>query len=559
MSGYRFPFSSAGVGAGAASLGLVLSSYRPEIGVPLTMGGAAWTVGRPVLWYMRRNSTNALLARWEHTSNRNGGTASWINHEKVTSVRAMRRRAQQLKPSLAGLSRYELLRHPVTDYSYELARDGRRRVMTSVEDTVLFVGGPRTGKTGAIAGLIVDAPGAAIVTSTRTDLIKLTAPTRQHVGPIHVFNPTGLGRLASTVKWSPLAGCKVPSVAQTRAADMIPTANSPEAERWDVQARGALAMMLHAAAMADRPMSRVHQWISNPTEASAREVHNALRESPEAQAMQAACMQFFTTNDKTKTSITTTMMPAMRWLLDPRAAALADVVGGDPFDVRQFIADKGTMYLLGKEDGATAALVAAFTAEIARAAHALAADQASERLDPSLLIALDEAALVCPVPLDQWTADMGGRCIKIVISVQGRSQLRQRWGDEGAGTIMNNAASIVVYGAARDPSDLDAFSKLSGERREVVETRDKGGRVISSTHRAVPVLSTAQIANLPTGHAMLITRGMPACLVRTRMAWKRRDIKRAMKRSPWRPTIETAFETATELDEDTRDAGGEDA
>lgn len=553
MSIHEFPYGSTGAGAMATALGLTLAPYRPEIGVPLTIGGTAWTMGRPATWYVRRSSTNALLARWEHQANRHGGTASWLDHERITSTRAMRRASGQLKPSISGLSRWERFRYPVAAYAYELARDGRRRVMTPVEDTVVYIGGPRTGKTGALACLIVDAPGAAIVTSTRTDLIMMTAPQRSKVGPIHVFNPTGLGGIASTVKWSPLAGCKVPSVAQTRAADMIPRANSPEAERWDVQARGVLAMLMHAAAMSDRPMSKVHQWIANPTQTASKEVHNALRTSPESLAMQSAAIQFFTTNDKTKTSITTTMMPALRWLLDPRAAALADVVGGEEFDVKEFIAQRGTMYLLGKEDGATAALVAAFTAEIAKAAHALAMSQPRERLDPALAVFLDEAALVCPVPLDQWTADMGGRNITIVIAVQSRSQLRQRWGDEGAGTILNNAASLLVYGGARDPSDLEAFSKLSGEKREIVDTKDRGGKVISATPRTVPVLSPGRIANLPKGHAMLIRRGMPPCIVRTRMAWARRDIRQAMKRSPWRPTLETDVRADEATHED--DAG----
>ena len=541
MSSHEFPYGSTGVGAMATALGLTLAPYRPEIGVPLTMGGAAWTVGRPVVWSRRRNSTNALLARWEHQANRHGGTASWLDHHRVTSPTAMRRSAAQLKPSIAGLSRWERYRYPVTAYAYELARDGRRRVMSPVEDAVLYIGGPRTGKTGALASLVVDAPGAAIVTSTRTDLARMTAPMRAKTGPVHVFNPTGLGALASTVKWSPLAGCKAPSVAQARAADMIPRANSPEAERWDVQARGVLAMLMHAAAMANRPMSRVHQWIANPTETAHREVHNALRESPESLAMQAAATQFFTTNDKTKTSITTTMMPALRWLLDPRAAALADVVGGEAFDVKEFIAQRGTMYLLGKEDGATAALVAAFTAEIAKSAHALAMDQPAERLDPALALFLDEAALVCPVPLDQWTADMGGRNITIVIAVQSRSQLRQRWGDEGAGTIMNNAASLIVFGGARDASDLETFSKLSGERHDMVATQDPRKKVISKTPRTVPVLSPGRIANLPRGHAMLIRRGMPPCIVRMTLAWQRRDVKRAIRHSPWKPIVETSY------------------
>jgi type IV secretion system protein VirD4 len=539
---HQFPLASTGVGATAAALGMTMSSYRPEIGVPLMLGGMAWTIGRPTTWYRRRNSTNMLLTRWEHEANRHGGTASRRDHWRVTSRTAMRSMARELKPSTRDLSRWELLRYPVSEYAYEIARDGNHRVMSSVQDAVLIVGGPRTGKSGLLASLIVDAPGAVIVTSTRTDLLRLTTPIRQHLGPIHVFNPTGLAGLASTVKWSPLAGCKIPSVAQRRAQDMIPRADNPEAERWDVQARGALAMLLHAAALSDRPMSKVNEWVSRPHGGSEREVNNALRESPEATAMQAAAAQFFTINDRTKTSITTAMMPALRWLLDPRAAALADVVGGDAFDVKRFLQERGTLYLLGKEDGATAALVAAFTAEVTRAAHEMAMDQPGEKLDESLLIALDEAALVCPVPLDEWTSDMGGRNIKIVTCVQSRAQLRRRWGDEGAGIIMNNSASILVYGGARDPGDLEAFSKLSGERHEVTYTRDKGGKVTSSTTRTVPVLSPAQIANLPKGHAMLITRGMRACVVRTTMAWKRRDVKRSLKRTPWLPVRETDYQ-----------------
>lgn len=550
MSNHQFPLASTGAGATITALGMTLGATRPELGVPLAMGGMAWTVGRPTFWYRRRNDTNTLLARWEHYANQHGGTASRRDHRKVTSRRAMRGMATELKPSIKDLSPRELRRYPVTAFAYRLAKDGNQLVWSSVQDMVLISGGPRTGKTGLIASLIVDAPGAAIVTSTRTDLIRLTAPMRQHAGPIYVFNPTGLGGLASTVKWSPLAGCRVPSIAQRRAQDMIPRADNPEAERWDVQARGALAMMMHAAALADRPMSRVYQWVSNPLEASLREVSNALVDSPEAVAMQAAALQFFTTNDRTKTSITSAMMPAMRWLLDPRAAALADVVGGEAFDVQKFIAEHGTIYLLGKEDGATAALVAAFTAEVTRAAQDLAMEQPSERLDPSLLIALDEAALVCPVPLDEWTADMGGRNIKIVTCVQSRAQLRKRWGEEGAGIIMNNSGSIMIYGGARDPGDLEAFSKLSGEKQDVVHTRDKGGKITSSTTRTVPVLSPARIANLPMGHAMLITRGMPCCLVRTQMAWKRRDVKRAMRRTPWSPTKETTYQFDDVTDED---------
>jgi hypothetical protein len=117
-------------------------------------------------------------------------------------------------------------------------------------------------------------------------------------------------------------------------------------------------------------------------------------------------------------------MPALAWLTDSRAAAVGDG-GEDRFEVRALLDQAGTLYLLGAEDGVVAPLIAALTAEIAHQARTMAAGMRGGRLDPPLTIALDEAALVCPVPLDRWTADMGGRNITIHISVQSRAQLRQ--------------------------------------------------------------------------------------------------------------------------------------
>jgi hypothetical protein len=66
---------------------------------------------------------------------------------------------------------------------------------------------------------------------------------------------------------------------------------------------------------------------------------------------------------------------------------------------------------------------------------------------------------------------------------------------------------------------------------------------ITETHsvtQRVPVLSPAQIANLPAGHVMVIRRGMPASVGRVQMAWKRRDIKRANRGAQW-PVHPTSY------------------
>ncbi len=270
------------------------------------------------------------------------------------------------------------------------------------------VGGPRVGKTGEIAGRILDAPGAVIATSTRTDLVALTGPVRAQRGRVRVFNPSGLAGLASTVTFGPLSGCEIPKTAVARAADLLAGVSVPgqagEMEFWQSQARRILAALLHAAALAGGSMRDVLAWVATPDEHAAA-IQRAARRSTEP-AFEAVAQEFAEMNDRTRTSICATIMPALGWLTDATAAAAASDGG---LDVADLIDSRGTIYLLGAEDGHTAPLVTAVTGHIAREARRIAAQAPGGRLGPPLSLVLDEAALISPVPLDLWTADMGGR------------------------------------------------------------------------------------------------------------------------------------------------------
>ena len=161
------------------------------------------------------------------------------------------------------------------------------------------------------------------------------------------------------------------------------------------------------------------------------------------------------------------------------------------------------MYLLGGEEHQAAPLVCALTGHIAREARRLAAFCPGGRLDPPLTLRLDEAALICPVPLDQWTADMGGRGVTIVACFQSRAQLLDRYGDAKTATILNNTGARVLFGGTGDRDDLTFWSTLAGERDEPITTTDLHGRVASRTTRRVPVLAPAQLANLPPGRVVV--------------------------------------------------------
>ncbi|GAA4757770.1 type IV secretory system conjugative DNA transfer family protein [Actinomycetospora chibensis] len=499
-----------------------------------------WVIAGAVLlllgWH-RWSRSRATVLRWSARSRRRAGVASSLDVARHAGTVATRRRACTVRPSLASLSRRERLGVPTSAVGVELCRVGVQRVWSSIEDVTLVFGGPRTGKTGWLAGRVLDAPGAAVVTSTRTDLLELCAPIRQKTrGPVFVFNPVGLGGLRSTISFDPLIGCTDPVTAMERATDMVSAtsrAGSGDAERWDAQARRVLAALLHAAALGGGSMRDVLGWVADNARA-AREVPALLRRS-QVESFEKAAEQFVETNDRTRTSITNSIMPALGWLNHPDAAAAAAPTD-QLFDVEELLSSRATVFLLGAEEADTGSLVCALTGHIAREARRLAVAKPSGRLDPPLLLALDEAALISPVPLENWTADMGGRGVTIIAPFQSRAQLLARYGEHKTATILNNTGSVLLFGGTRDQADLQFWSTLAGERDERITTTDMRGRVASKTVRKVPVLAPAQLANLPAGKVVVYRRGIAPVIGRARMAWTRCDVRaqRQLVATGWR-------------------------
>lgn len=517
---------SMGCGAAAAMLGmsLVRTTHPFVLGV-LAAAVVGW------LWY-RHGRTMATVTRWGASSRRKAGVASSGDIVRVGSALAMRRRTPNVRPSLRVDTRRarvaQLLQLPAAAVAVELCTVGALRVWASIEDFVVVFGGPRVGKTQWLAGRVLDAPGAVLVTSTRTDLLDQTGPLREEVGPVLVFNPVGLGGRPSTITFDPLTGCTDPATANERATDMLAAANrgsSSDREYWDEQGRRNLAALMHAAALGGLTMHDVGKWVAEPDEHAQRILLLLRNKSPEP-AFETAVRQFIATNEKTRTSISSTIAPALGWLTHgpAKAAALPVAQGGRPFDVAALLASKATVYLLGGEEAQVTPLVCALTGYIAREARRLAEEEPGGRLDPPLSLRLDEAALICPIPLDKWSADMGGRGISIIACFQSRAQLLDRYGDAKAAVILNNSGARVLYGGTADRDDLNYWSTLAGERDEPTMTTDLHGRVASRTTRRVPVLGPSQLANLPAGRVVVFRRDMPPVIGRAEQAWRRHDV-----------------------------------
>src|SRR5262245_51822610 len=127
----------------------------------------------------------------------------WLRWGRLAAARRARR-------SRRSLTRRQRLVRPAAT-SVLVARAHYQHVLrVPVEEHVIWIGPPRSGKTGPLASIIAGYPGPVVVTTTRADLYDLTARARKDRGPVHVLNPQQLADVPSTMRWDLLAGCQDP-------------------------------------------------------------------------------------------------------------------------------------------------------------------------------------------------------------------------------------------------------------------------------------------------------------------------------------------------------------
>ena len=505
------------------------------------------------------------------------GWATYWDLRRHVSGHAVRGIASTMRPTLAAAlpdpdddqadvgqriaasarRRLAIERLPVTDCGTWLGRSAVGPVWGSHcyaahRDVVGLVAPPQTAKTALMGHHVIDFPGAVLTTSTKPDVYGHTAALRAQralSGRVEVFNPEGLGDVTSTMSWPLVRGCARPAVAAERAGALVGATSAAGGEDgtfWLDSAAKVLRCFLLAADLGELDMYAVQQWVANPREAA--EALRLLRANrAQVPGGWAADLEQILTTDakRTRESIFLTLSQAVAFMADPVVAASVCPDGQVPtFDVARFLADRGTLYLIMSErpHASVAPLAAAFTTFLFEEAKRLAASRPKGRLDPPLGLILDEAALTTPVPLDRWVADAGGRGIHIVWSCQSPSQLAQRWGREGADTIWNSTNAKLVFGGLSLDGDLEAISRLCGERRE--ETDAGEGKVRYERVRVLPVDQLRTLPQVRRGDGrlvmfgLLIHRSTPVTIVRVRPVWERRDVRAAGSPTPAAPIDE---------------------
>ncbi len=474
-----------------------------------------------MLWVRVRRYT----AQVETDPRRLAGIATRYDINATASTKALLGRARSLRPSLTSPK--------PEDVGYRLGTSQGVSVWASVEDSIMVIGPPRSGKgLHLVIPAILDAPGAVVCTSTRPDNLTATMRARAQHGPVAIFDPQHLAEgLPSGLRWSPIRGCENPQTAMIRATGLaagtgLSSGGVDNGGFWEGKTRTALQALLHAAAIDHKKPAELFRWTLDPV--AAADAVAILNASPRAATGWAESLQAMIDSDpRTRDSIWQGVSLALGSLADPRVLDAVSPAPGEDFNPDTFIRSKGTLFLLatGSGAGASAALVAALVEDLIETARRIAARSPGARLDPPMLLALDEIANLSPLPsLPTLMAEGGGSGITTMPVLQSLSQARDKWNENQAAAIWDSAIVKIILGGASGSRDLQDISNLIGERDETTDSTtigDHGSRSSQRSIRRVPILPPDKIRRLPFGTAIVLLRAAPP-IITTLHPWPAR-------------------------------------
>ncbi len=409
-----------------------------------------------------------------------------------------------------------------------LGRFGNRLVLAEPRGSLLVFGPTQTGKTTGLAiPAILEWQGPVICTTVKSDLLRDTHGARAtRDGEVFVFDPTqATGRAGNT--WSPLGqaatwwGAQEVAVALTSVAE-VAGASASDVRIWQGVAAKLLAPILHAAALGGRTMSDVVRWIDTQDHREPTEILSSLESLFPLNALRATVNR----EAKARGGAYMTAEVALAAYQDPRVQETARSCEITPevlLDGREH-----TLYICApSHDQARlrpllVTLINQFTS-----ACATREQQAGTPLDPPLLLVLDEAANIAPLPnLPALCSSAAVHGIQLVTVFQDLAQVRATYGHDQAKTIVSNHFAQLFLGASSDPDTLEHAARIIGDAQEqqTSMTADSGGRSsMTKSTRNRQLLPPDGLRRLPRGTAVLLYRELPAVLLRLRPWYQERS------------------------------------
>ncbi|WP_031046016.1 type IV secretory system conjugative DNA transfer family protein [Streptomyces sp. NRRL F-5650] len=430
-------------------------------------------------------------------------------------AKAIEAKARSLRPSLKDAKHIEA---KDTGILLGNLQGTRAEVRMGYEDVAVAIMAPRSGKTTSLAiPSILNAPGPVLLTSNKAagDAFTATIDARAKVGRTWSMDPQQIAHAKREMWWNPLATAKTLDGAGRLASHFLAASvdASQQGDFWSKAGSNILSQLFLAAALDERPITDVMQWLAFPADRTPLDI---LRDH----GFTAVAAQLKGTVEgppETRDGIYETARQYAAALLNSEIAAwVTPQKDVEEFRPEEFVTSTDTLYLLSKDGGGGAsALIAACADAVMRAATAQA-ERAGGRLDPPMLAILDEAANVCKISdLPDLYSHLGSRGIIPITILQSYRQGQKVWGDAGMDAMWSASTIKVIGSGIDDPDFADKLSRLIGDHD--VETKSTSisdsGKSTSVSMRQERIMAADAIRALPKGTALCLATGMRVAML----------------------------------------------
>jgi len=364
---------------------------------------------------------------------------------------------------------------------------GRRLLQSPAEDNVLLLGVQRAGKTSTVVvPTLLTWSGAAVATSTKEELVRLTAAHRSARGPVFVFAPldrdtawiTELGLEAAT--WNPISGLTDCGSAAELADHFTAAGKRGGAAHWYLSASSLITALAMFAKEREGDVSSVLITLARTSQTEYLELAKVVGDARAGDLLVAHAL----TPDREAGSIASTARSCLGLWVDERVCA-STTTTDTALDLDRLLDEGGTLYLVAPSEEAERCrpLFSALISTLLRKATSRARSQGGV-LRPRLLLALDEAANFARIPRLAGYASSGpGQGIQLLLCFHDLAQIESGYGREEARTIWNNCRARLLLPGQGDLSTLEQFSRAIGDETRSYELRHGGTRGSSSEQR----------------------------------------------------------------------------
>jgi type IV secretory pathway TraG/TraD family ATPase VirD4 len=427
--------------------------------------------------------------------------------------------AIRLRPSLAGNRPGKL---PSAEIGLLLGclrqPDGKGPdLYTTWEDTVLAFMGPRSGKTTSLGiPYLLSAPGPVVATSVKADLWAATAELRSTSGSeIWVFDPQHVTAAGQRFWVNLLAWLTNVESAHRLAGHFVLTVDdNTKRDIWGPAAQELLTSLLLAAATSGRTLHHVSRWLDDPGSPTPAELLDDAGYRALGSSLRGAQHGAPETRDGIYQTARTAAKclhdeEIMAWVTPPQRGRLP------AFDPARFAVTRDALYLITESRSAASPLIAGLTDATMRAGRR-AAEQAGGRLDPPMVLILDEAANICRIAdLPDLYSHLGSRGMIPVTILQSYEQGETVWGAPGMAALWGAATKKFIGAGVDSPRLTRDVATLVGHHDVPVRSVSIGDSRTSEqiSFQRRPIMEAADIRAIERGNALLLASGIRPALI----------------------------------------------